>query len=105
MILKCCIASLQGGNKCGIWFFSLVYCLFEPWSVFCEIFKWVFFFYKSDLNETFNQSLIDLYLINHLTIYRANKAHQKEAIYGLFKEFNFFINLNKYGLYSTLIAL
>ena len=32
----------------------------------------MFFFYKSDLDETFNQSLTDFCLINHLTIYRAN---------------------------------
>ena len=44
------------------------------------------FLYKSDLNEILNQSLTDLYLINHLTNYRANIVHQKEAIYELFKE-------------------
>ena len=41
------------------------------------------FFNKSELNETSNQLLTDLYLINHLTICRANIAQQKEAIYGL----------------------
>ena len=49
----------------------------------------------------FNQSLTDLYLINHLTIYRANIVHQKEAIYELLKESKIFINFNNYGLYST----
>ena len=30
--------------------------------------------------------MTDLYLINHLNIYRANIAYQKEAIHGLLKE-------------------
>ena len=59
----------------------------------CEIFK------------TFNQSLIDLYLINHLNVYRANIAHQKKTIYGLFKEFKILPKFNKHGLYMTPIAL
>ena len=28
---------------------------------------------------------------------------QKEAIYGLFKEFKIFTNFNKYGLYTVLV--
>ena len=35
----------------------------------------------------------------------ANTAHQREAIYGLFKKFKIFTKFNKYGLYSTRIAL
>ena len=52
------------------------------------------FFHKSYLNKIFNQSLIDLYLINYLTIYRANIAHQKEAIYELLKESKIFTKFN-----------
>ena len=63
------------------------------------------FFHKSDLNKTFNQLLTDLYLINHLTIYRANIAHQKEATYELLKESKICIKFSNYGLYSTPIAL
>ena len=44
-------------------------------------------------------------LINHLTIYRACIAHQKEPIYGLSKESRFFQKFTKYGLFSTLQAL
>ena len=35
----------------------------------------------------------------------ANIAHQKEAIYGLFKEFKIFTKFNKHGQYSTPVAL
>ena len=64
-------------------------------------------------------------IINYLTIYRAYIAHQKEAIYGLSEESNFFHKLlnmeeaiyglsdesnffhkfTKYGLISTLQGL
>ena len=67
--------------------------------VLCKI-----FFHKFDLNETFNQSLTHLYLINYLTIYRANIAHQRKAIYELLKESKIFIKFSNYGLYSTPIA-
>ena len=55
--------------------------------------------------KLFNQSLTEVYLINHLTIYRANIVHQKEAIYELLKESKVFIKFSNYGLYSTPIAL
>ena len=32
-------------------------------------------------------------LTNHLTIWRANIAHQKEAMYALFKELTILINM------------
>ena len=67
--------------------------------------KFQIFFCKSDLNETCNQSLTDLYLINHLTIYRTNIAHQKEAIYELLKESKIFTKFNIYGLYRIPIVL
>ena len=70
-----------------------------------KIFQMCTFLYKFEVNETFNQSLTDFYSINHLTIYRANIAHQNEAMYELSKKSKFFINLNKYGLYNTPIAL
>ena len=38
-------------------------------------------------------------------IYRANIAHPKVVTYGLFQEFEIFTKFNKYGLYSTPIAL
>ena len=38
------------------------------WVLKMKTFKCVLFFYKSDLNVTFNQSLTNLYLINCLTI-------------------------------------
>ena len=62
-------------------------------------------FYKPDLNETLNQSLTGVYSINCITIYMANKAHQKEAIYELLKECKIFTKFNICGLYSTPIAL
>ena len=40
--------------------------------------------------STFNLLLFDLYSVNHLTVCRAKIVHQKEAIYGLFKEFKIF---------------
>ena len=55
--------------------------------------------------KCFNQSLTDLYLINHLTIYRANIAHQKENTYELLKESKIFIKFSNYGLYNIPIAL
>ena len=63
------------------------------------------FLYKSDLNETFNQSWTNIYLTNHLTDYRSNMAHQKEATNELFKESNFFLKFSMYGLYNTYIVL
>ena len=78
----------------GFWSFyiGLQFIIFYI-RVLIEIFKCALLFYKSDLNKTFNQSLTDLYLINCLTDYRANIAHQKKVLYGLFKEFKIFINL------------
>ena len=49
--------------------------------------------------------MTDLYLINHLTIYRANIVHQKEVIYELLKESKIFIEFNIYDLYSTPVVL
>ena len=73
-----------------------------------KLFKYYFFLlflYKCHLNETFDQSLADLYLINHLTNYRANRVHKNEATYELFKEFKNFHKFNIYDLYSTHITL
>ena len=53
----------------------------------------------------FNQFLTDLYLLNHLTIYRANIAPQKEAIYELLKESKILIKSSNSGLYSTPIVI
>ena len=50
----------------------------------------VCFFHKSDINKNLNQLLTDSYVINHLTIYRAYIAHQKEPVYGLSKESKIF---------------
>ena len=74
-------------------------------ELYVKFFKWVLFLHKSDLNETFNQLLTDLYLINYLTIYRANIVHQKEAIYELLKESKIFTKFNIYDLYNTSIVL
>ena len=73
-----------------------------------KLFKYSFplvFLYKSNLNKSFDQSLTDLFLIDHLINYRANRAHENKDIYGLFKEFKILTKLSKYCLYSTCISL
>ena len=50
----------------------------------------------------FNQLLIDLYLINDLTIYRANIVYEKEAIYELLKVSKIFVKFSNYGLTVSL---
>ena len=49
--------------------------------------------------------MIDWLGINHLTIYMAYIAHQKEHIYEFSKESKNFHKCNKYDLYCTHIAL
>ena len=73
-------------------------------SIVNETFSNVYF-YKSDLNENFNQLLTALYSINHLTVYMSNIVHQKGTIYELLKESKILTKFNIYGLYSTPIAL
>ena len=63
------------------------------------MFKGALNFHTSELNETSNQSLTDLYLINHLTIYKTNTVHQKEAIYELLKEPKILIKFSNFGLW------
>ena len=69
-----------------------------------KTFQWVFFSYKSDLNETFNESLTDFNSMNCLTILQVYIAHQMKPIYRLSNKSKIFTKFNKHGLYSTPIA-
>ena len=57
-------------NVYGLYHYSIssVYSIWHCIRALNENFSNILFFQKSDLNETFNQSLTDLYLINCLTI-------------------------------------
>ena len=51
-----------------------------------KLFKYSFFLvflYKSDLNKSFDQLLTDLFFIDHLVDFRANRKHENKAIYEL----------------------